>query len=604
MRRCDVAQNGATVVTLIQLTKTLFFMSMVLEYFCFRCSAAVVLSSSMGGYNAVLYNINTVSSPTFSGTSRTTFGDVKLEAIANSEDGSSLLFVARRNVIFCIRNPNARRHDTPPDGSDPRESSKSGDRRQSQLLHYITGPVSASSPTGSRYVVCNRSRVDGEHVTHPCGPGADPGSIDVVPVLFVVIPYGVVGETRTTEMHRNDSTYVSHQRQLVLYCDKKVPSTVFDERRSNLTDDIRCLVFDPTTSSTSGRLRPSGQLNDRTSLVALARAVGSTDQMLYRYGDNIRALIGSPTTTTTVMSRSRDVAVTTGDDAESIPLYVASGGPRSISLTLATVSSLKIKIRRRPKPGNDERAERIDVLVAESGRMELRSRPTWSLGRFPVRYVDGGQFEHGRFVYFVTVQPETVPIAAAGNLTDPALVTRLVRFCRNDDSAFYSYAELTLSCAVNHMSATSIVRAAQFVRAKSARRNDDDDGSRRRRFSASDGDYENDRLLVLADGYQTTMDASNSGGKTGSGMRSVMCVYRMSQLRKEFTRAVKDCFGGRGRLLPWAHPNDQNCSEDVSCSLCYRLGDFIASGDFLWRRLIHTRWIIMNHLREPACAEG
>ena len=68
-----------------------------------------------------------------------------------------------------------------------------------------------------------------------------------------------------------------------------------------------------------------------------------------------------------------------------------------------------------------------------------------------------------------------------------------------------------------------------------------------------------DRLLVLYESRQS------SGSDVTSGQPlSALCEYRMSEIRKHFTRAFKDCFKGFGSLLEWCHPTDVSCQRNVS----------------------------------------
>jgi hypothetical protein len=514
----------------------------MLVCFVSMAGAAVIVPSTSGadGFNMIRYEIDVTSqAPMTSKAAAASKSDgigsrrdVRMQAIVDEENGSRTLFAAFRNTIYGFR---IGRDDLLDAGTaatfrDAGSVYSGDDRRRSRRpeLFYVTGPVVASN--GNWTVACDNI-LPGSGGKTAVGAlcNSSKGSFDVEPVLLMAVPH--IGRRLASDGDRS---------QLVFYCDKTTTTTTTRRKNSDVVtggdrnDDVRCLLFNSSTSSPlSGYLRSVGRLVGEASVAALMRAVGGIGS------STVRAFVGT------------SFSAADGNET-TFPLYVASGGPRPNSSVLATLSSLRLTFRRASNAGSINGA--FDAEISTRGRIELSARPTWSVGRFPVRYVAGGQFEYGRFVYFVAVQPDTVPIAAA----EPTLVTKLVRFCRDDDS-LSSYVELILTCDGGRLSPTSVATAAVLVRRKSIVR----DGHR---SSPTDGEMDDDdRLLVLFDSPQSATDRREDAGDVDA-ILSAVCVYRMSDVRKEITKGIRECYRGIGSLLPWTHSTDASCKSDVSAA--------------------------------------
>lgn len=155
-----------------------------------------------------------------------------------------------------------------------------------------------------------------------------------------------------------------------------------------------------------------------------------------------------------------------------------------------------------------------------------------------VRYVYG--FEHGEFVYFLTVQRQSM---FAGDL---AYETKLVRFCRNDTDRRKSYVELSLTCRAKASVATffDVAQAAHVGR---------------RRFAQRPGTPANEMVLYVLMG-KSVQDGWSPEPSYGTGL----CVFTMTDINADFTRAQTDCYQGYGSLLPWVTPEEKSCSRNVS----------------------------------------
>jgi len=145
-----------------------------------------------------------------------------------------------------------------------------------------------------------------------------------------------------------------------------------------------------------------------------------------------------------------------------------------------------------------------------------------------LRYIHA--FDDGRFAYFVFVQPAF----------DGRVETRLARVCIDDD-AFQSYTELVVLCrrrpTFQTYFKTAVTAAVAPMSAMLAERL----GER--------AEYDQ-RALYIAMG-----DADDGYG---------ICVYPLADVRHEFTQAQRDCYRGRGRILPSVDADERRCTEDVS----------------------------------------
>lgn len=158
-----------------------------------------------------------------------------------------------------------------------------------------------------------------------------------------------------------------------------------------------------------------------------------------------------------------------------------------------------------------------------------------------VDYVYGFEFEG--FSYFLTVQQEGVQ--SLGNY-----ITRLVRVCQNDPS-FYSYTEITMQCGKGMVRGFfyNIAQAAFLgpVGSELARRFNWDS---------------NEKVLYIA--FARSMAHSKEVDPT---MGSGICMYTISDIKRVFVKAQKDCYKGFGELLPWIIHTQPRCSYNVSISV-------------------------------------
>lgn len=157
-------------------------------------------------------------------------------------------------------------------------------------------------------------------------------------------------------------------------------------------------------------------------------------------------------------------------------------------------------------------------------------------------------FQHEGFTYFVTVQRENTNAGSD-------YITKLVRVCEND-VGFYSYTEVQLSCRKqNGMSMFfNIAQAAYF-------------GSVGREFKEKFDVGETENVLFIVFG-KSEPGSDEANARYGSGL----CMYEMNNIRRTFTKTQKDCFSGRGQILPWINSDNPACMLNVStsqnCILC------------------------------------
>ena len=138
---------------------------------------------------------------------------------------------------------------------------------------------------------------------------------------------------------------------------------------------------------------------------------------------------------------------------------------------------------------------------------------------FPVRYIYG--FSSDKFSYMATVQKE--------NTKSERFTSKLIRVCQNDKK-FYSYAELELRC---HTKGTmyNLLQVAHI-------------GKPGQKLAEVLGLSTNEEVLfgMFMIGADPAMPPQKQ--------ESVMCVYKMRDIRKVFTRNIKSCFEGIGNIGP------------------------------------------------------
>lgn len=159
-----------------------------------------------------------------------------------------------------------------------------------------------------------------------------------------------------------------------------------------------------------------------------------------------------------------------------------------------------------------------------------------------VRYVYG--FEHGKFVYFLTVQRQSIYV------DDLAYETKLVRFCRNDTERRDSYAELSLTCRAK-TSAATFFNVAQAAHVAPMWR------QLAKRFGRTPVDDETVLYVLMA---KSVLNGWPPEPSYGTGL----CAFTLTDINADFSRAQKDCYQGYGSLLPWVTPGGKSCSKNVS----------------------------------------
>ena len=167
-----------------------------------------------------------------------------------------------------------------------------------------------------------------------------------------------------------------------------------------------------------------------------------------------------------------------------------------------------------------------------------------------VNYVYG--FEHEGFSYFVTVQRQ--------DLITERYTTKLVRVCQRDPR-FYSYTEVEISCRKTHLHSTfyNIAQAAYLSPVGEELAS---------KFNFGDGE----QVLFVAFGKAGDgAGGAGAGGATGASDGDTanrtfghgICMYTMSDIRKNFQDTQKSCYHGFGSLLPWINRDSPRCRLDV-----------------------------------------
>ena len=152
---------------------------------------------------------------------------------------------------------------------------------------------------------------------------------------------------------------------------------------------------------------------------------------------------------------------------------------------------------------------------------------------FPIRYIYG--FSSGKFSYMATVQKE--------NTKSERYTSKLLRVCQYDPK-FYSYAELELRCRTkgdvyNLLQVAHIGKPGQKLAKMLGISNNED---------------------VLFGMFMIGADPAMPPKK----QETAMCVYKMRDIRKVFTKNIKSCFGGIGNTGPDYLDFTTTCQQSVS----------------------------------------
>lgn len=171
-----------------------------------------------------------------------------------------------------------------------------------------------------------------------------------------------------------------------------------------------------------------------------------------------------------------------------------------------------------------------------------------AIEKYLVTYVGG--FVADDFAYFLTVQPEQFYLESSG--TPPRIsenyVSKIVQVCRSDRK-FYSYAEIPLRCGPKDDDDDyNILLSASFT--------DDGDGG-------GGGESSSGRRKILVAAFAKS---ANKNSATPDEKDSVVCLYRLADVRNAFTRNVRRCFAAEQKLVG-AQFSGRLCTKLVKKSL-------------------------------------
>ncbi|KAK3103520.1 hypothetical protein FSP39_019830 [Pinctada imbricata] len=151
---------------------------------------------------------------------------------------------------------------------------------------------------------------------------------------------------------------------------------------------------------------------------------------------------------------------------------------------------------------------------------------------FPVRYIYG--FSSEGFSYMATVQKKD---AKSDNY-----ISKLIRVCQND-SKFYSYAELELRCSHNG-AVYNLLKVAHI-------------GKPSQKLAEVINIPRSEEVL-----FAMFMIGSNPQFDP-QRQESVMCIYKMRDIRRIFTKNIKSCFEGIGNTGPDYLAQPTNCKQSA-----------------------------------------
>ena len=231
---------------------------------------------------------------------------------------------------------------------------------------------------------------------------------------------------------------------------------------------------------------------------------------------------------------------TSNDSSTANPLYVAhTYDDRPLDLSPPAVSSRKVtRANTAPSPYNiSYMSEQPNMALFTKTDIDRRIKSDYI-----VKYIYG--FEHEGFSYFVTVQRENTG-------SESPYQTRLVRVCQ-DDQGFYSYSELQVTCRKRN-GVTTYYELAQTAHLAPIGKD------MKSKFWMSNEDQALYVVFGKAQGKTGDPDVTYGSG---------LCMYPMGEIRSKFALIQKDCYLGRGGLLPWINYNEPGCKEDVSTLHC------------------------------------
>lgn len=152
------------------------------------------------------------------------------------------------------------------------------------------------------------------------------------------------------------------------------------------------------------------------------------------------------------------------------------------------------------------------------------------INTFIARYIFG--FEHDDFHYYIAIQNNSVNGAEAKMQS-----SRLIRICKSN---YFSYVEVEFDCRIGQNNIFNLATAANLMIDESGRAS-----------------------LYVTFGKGDNPSAFEADPRRGS----VMCEFKMADVRQKFVDAQAQCGKGLGILLPWFTDDRQKCHYFVPVSI-------------------------------------
>ena len=248
--------------------------------------------------------------------------------------------------------------------------------------------------------------------------------------------------------------------------------------------------------------------------------------------------------------------VVPNDRRSSVVMFVAPGPPNPASTealyVAATRSTVGLPAYRDIVPSvcvrnlHDLGLVSDDILTPSRLDVEVQQRDV-----FRIEFVSG--FASLGFSYFLAVQRASA-VADADHF-----VTRVARVCQNDRS-MTSYVEIPLRCRVPSVGRHFDVLTAAYLIHPGA--------LLARTLDLSDAkpatDLEHTLVAVFAD-RRVVRQGSSSSPQEGARAPpdAALCVFPMSEIRREFTSTIQNCFRGNGTTGPDHYVQPKTCYKTV-----------------------------------------
>ncbi|XP_026681797.1 plexin A3-like, partial [Diaphorina citri] len=166
--------------------------------------------------------------------------------------------------------------------------------------------------------------------------------------------------------------------------------------------------------------------------------------------------------------------------------------------------------------------------------------------RYIINYVYG--FSSEGFSYFLTTQLKS-------NIGTSFYISKLVRIC-HDDSNYYSYTEIPITCNSNSGKQYNLVQAG-FV------------GKPGSDLAGDLGITAQDDVLFAVFAESEAPDGEGSNRPKNS---SALCIYPLASIRRKFMQNIKTCFSGQGNrgldFISPAHPCVQTKLQTIGEDFC------------------------------------